>query len=150
MAGEDRVELQVIKHFMHWNAERVIEKKLELQRFLKMQTIDICCIQVTDLNSMHRFSIWGYEIHCVDRADRPKGGVLTLIKTSIPPTEVQRSEEADVEYITMKLILPDRNLTICNLYSLPNKAISTLLNQTVKTGWLWGLQQPLPKMGQSV
>ena len=36
-------------------------------------------------------------------------------QTSIPSTEVQRSEKSDTEYITMKLILPDRNLTICNL-----------------------------------
>ena len=48
------------------------------------------------------------EIHRADRADRPKGGMLTLVKTSIPSTEIQRSEKADTEYITVKLILPDR------------------------------------------
>ena len=54
----------------------------------------------------------------------PKVGVLTCVKTSIPSTEVQRSEEADMEYITVTLIVPDRNLIICNLCSLPNKAVN--------------------------
>ena len=120
----------------HWNAEGVQQKKLELQQFLKTQKIDVCCIQETHLNNMHRFSIWGYEIHRVDQADRPKGGVLTLVKTSIPSTEVQRSEKADMEYITMKLILPDRNLTICNLYSPPNKAINLQILQPNSEDWM--------------
>ena len=152
--GEDRVELlsghQTLR-IIHWNAEGVQQNKLELQEFLKAQKTDVCCIQETNLNSMHRFSIRGYEIHRADRADRPKGGMLTLVKTSIPSIEVQRSEEADMEYITMKLILPDRNLTICNIYSLPNKAI--ILQHSSTKQWSLdhcrGLQQPLPQLGLS-
>ena len=123
--GQSRATGYQTLHIVHWNAEGVRQKKLELQQFLKAQKIDVCCCtQETHLNNTHRFSIQGYEIHRVDRADRPKGGVLTLVKTSIPSTEVQRSEKVDTEYITVKLILPDRNLTICNLYSPPNKAIN--------------------------
>ena len=127
--GQSRATGHQTLRIVHWNAEGVRQKKLELQQFLKVQKIDICCIQETHLNNTHRFSIRGYEIHRVDRADRPKDGVLTLVKTSIPSTEVQRSEKADTEYITVKLILPDRNLTICNLYSPPNKAINLQILQ---------------------
>ena len=110
--------------------------KINNPPFLKVQKIDVCCIQETHLNNTHRFSIRGYEIHRVDRADRPKVGVLTLVKTSIPSTEVQRSEKADTEYITVKLILPDRNLTICNLYSPPNKAINLQILQPNSEDWM--------------
>ena len=134
--GQSRATSHQTLCIVHWNAEGVRQKKLELQQFLKAQKIDVCCIQETHLNNTHRFSIWGYEIHRVDRADRPKGGVLTLVKTSIPSTEVQRSEKADTEYITVKLILPDRNLTICNLYSPPNKAINLQILQPNSEDWM--------------
>ena len=134
--GQSRATGHETLRIVHWNAEGVRQKKLELQQFLKEQKIDICCIQETHLNNTHRFSIRGYEIHRVDRADRPKGGVLTLVKTTIPSTEAQRSEKADTEYITMQLILPDRNLTICNLYSPPNKAISLHILQPNSEDWM--------------
>ena len=134
--GQSRTTGHQTLRIVHWNAEGVRQKKLELQQFLKVQKIDVCCIQETHLNNTHRFSIRGYEIHRVDRADRPKGGVLTLVKTSIPSTEVQRSEKADTEYITVKLILPDRNLTICNLYSPPNKAINLQILQPNSEDWM--------------
>ena len=65
----------------------------------RKKNIDDCCIQKTNLHSTHRFSIRGYEIHHVDREDRPKHGVLTLVIASIPSTAVQRSEKVDMEYI---------------------------------------------------
>ena len=134
--GQSRATGHQTLCIVHWNAEGVRQKKLELQQFLKVQKIDVCCIQETHLNNTHRFSIRGYEIHRVDRADRPKGGVLTLVKTSIPSTEVQRSEKADMEYITVKLIFPDRNLTICYLYSQPNKAINLQILQPNSEDWM--------------
>ena len=41
-----------------------------------------------------------------------------------------------MEYITVKLILPDRNLTICNFCSLPNKAISLHILQPYSEDWM--------------
>ena len=133
--GQSRATGHQTLRIMHWNAEGVRQKKLELQQFLKTQKIDVCCIQETHLNNTHRFSIRGYEIHRVDWADRPKGGVLTPVKTSIPSTEVQRSEKSDMEYITVKLILPVRNLT-CNLYSPPSRAINLQILQPNSEDWM--------------
>ena len=134
--GQSRATGHQTLRIVHWNVAGVQQKKLELQQFFKTQKIDFCCIQETHLNNTQRFSIWGYEIHRVDRVDRPKGGVLTLVKTSISSTEVQRSEKADTEYITVKLILPDRNLTICNLYSPPNKEINLHILQPNSEDWM--------------
>ena len=134
--GQGRATSHQTLRIVHWNVEGVRQKKLELQQFPKAQKIDFCCVQEYHLNNTLRFSIQGYEIHRVDRADRPKGRVLTLIKTSIPSTEVQRSEKSDTEYITVKIILPDRNLTICNLYSPPNKAINLHILQPNSEDWM--------------
>ena len=72
--GQSRATGHQTLCIVHWNAEGVRQKKLELQQFLKAQKIDVCCIQETHLNNTHRFSPSGdIKIHRVDRADRPKG-----------------------------------------------------------------------------
>ena len=135
--GQSTATGHLTLRIVHWNAEEMRRKKLELQQFLTAQKIDVCCIQETHLNNTHRFSIQGYEIHRVDWADRPKGGVLTLVKTSIPSTEVQRSEKADTEYITVKLILQTETWPSVTSTVRPTKqSISKFFNQTAKIGWL--------------
>ena len=46
---------------LHWNAEGVQSKNLKLQVLLKGRNIHVCCQQETHLNSIHWFSIRGYE-----------------------------------------------------------------------------------------
>jgi len=121
---------------MHWNAEGVQRKKLELQNFLKTNNVDICCVQETHLNKNHRFFIRGYELYRQDREDRPKGGVLTLVRNSLPSVETGRSGESDTECITVELILKDRHLTVCNLYSPPNKMIQLPLLSHDQNNWI--------------
>ena len=121
---------------MHWNAEGVRNKKLELQQFLKSQQIDVCCVQETHLNNNQRFSVRGYETHRHDRTDRPKGGVLTLVRNNLPSIQMQKSTDADMEFITVRLLLPDRSVTICNLYSPPNKPIQLQTLQPGKEDWI--------------
>ena len=96
-------------------------KTLELQVLLKERNIDVCCIQETHLNSSHRFSIRDYETFRRDRKDRPKGGILTLVKNTHAAAEVYRSEDEDTEVLGIKLLLDKNPLTIYNLYSPPNK-----------------------------
>ena len=108
---------------MQWNAEGVREKKRELQKFLKEHDIDVCCLQETHLTSECRFSLRGYEIFRHDRRNRPKGGVLTAIKTRFSAWEIQKSELEDTEYINVCLRISENDFTICNIYSPPNKDI---------------------------
>ena len=62
MDGQSRMNSQQALKFVQWNAEGVRLKKTELQHFLKLETIDVCCIQETHLSSSHRFFIRGYEV----------------------------------------------------------------------------------------
>ena len=103
---------------MHWNAEGVQKKKLELQNFLKEHHVDICCIQETHLNPNLRFSIRGYTTYRHDRLEQHKGGVLTLVKNSYPSAEINRSRANEgTETLTVLVTLPDRDLTVINIYS---------------------------------
>jgi len=106
-------------NIVHWNAEGLKNKKPELQSFLHKHKIDIACIQETHLKNPQRFFVRGYDTYRQDREDRHKGGILTLVKTSIPSVEVSKSGKDDLEHHTVKLLLPSGNLLITNCYSPP-------------------------------
>jgi hypothetical protein len=66
--------------------------------------VDKICIQETHLTDAHRFSIRGYELFRHDRTNRPKGGIATLVRNSIPAMETGRSA-GDTEYLAVRLVL---------------------------------------------
>ena len=69
---------------MHWNVERVIRNQTELEHVLKKETIAICCIQQTHLQKDNNFKVREYQCFRTDReVDNRKGGILTLIRSSI-------------------------------------------------------------------
>ena len=105
--------------------EGVRLKKTELQHFLKLKAIDVCFIQETHLSSSHGFFIRGYKVFRQDRENRPKGGLLTLVRNNIPAAEIQRSSQADLdtEYLGVKLVLAGTPVTVFNIYSPPDKQI---------------------------
>ena len=125
MDGQSRTNGQQALKIVQWNAEGVRLKKTELQHFLKLKAIDVCCIQETHLSSSHRFFIRGYEVFRQDRENRPKGGLLTLVRNNIPAAEIQRSGQADLdtEYLGVKLVLAGTPVTVFNIYSPPDKQI---------------------------
>ena len=63
------------------------------------------CIQETHLTDVHHFSVRGYETFRHDRSNQHKGGIVTLVKHTIPSVEVSRSEES----IGTEYILGDRS-----------------------------------------
>lgn len=100
-----------------WNAEGLGNKKPELQEFLRKNNIDVICIQETHLKDPRRFFVRGYEPFRQDRKDRHKGGIITLVRNSIPAVETNRSEGQEQEHLTVKLLLPSGDLWITNYYS---------------------------------
>ncbi|KAK7096645.1 hypothetical protein V1264_003726 [Littorina saxatilis] len=121
---------------MHWNAEGVRNKKQDLQQFLKTHSIDICCVQETHLNENHRFTMRGYESFRLDRAGGPKGGVLTLVKNTIPAAEVYRSNDDSSELLGIKVFTEDKAMTFFNLYSPPTKPLHLQHLQPASEHWL--------------
>lgn len=162
MDGQSRTNGQQALKICHWNAEGVRNKKTELQHFLRDQAIDVCCIQETHLTETHRFFIRGYEVFRQDRENRPKGGLITLVKNHLPAVETQRSGQADLdtEYLGVKLVLSDTPVTVMNIYSPPDKQIKLQNIQVGPQSWIitgdfnshspsWGYQQ-LNNKGEEV
>ena len=95
--------------FAQWNAEGLRKKKPELQEFLKRERVDIICIQETQMTDAHRFTLRGYELFRHDRADRHKGGIVTLVRNTIPAIEVRR-------YVTGRFTPSWEAATTCRFY----------------------------------
>ena len=72
---------------MHWNAEGVMNKKTELEHILHEKNINVCCIQETHLQCGKAFKVRGCRCFRSDRADRRKGGILTLARNNIRACE---------------------------------------------------------------
>ena len=125
--------------------------KTELQHFLKLKAIDVCCIQEMHLSSCHRFFIRGYEVFRQDRENRPKRGLLTLVRNNIPAAEIQRCGQADLdtEYLGVKLVLAGTPVTVFNICSPPDKQIQLHNIKVEPQSWIIHrrLQQPLTKLG---
>ena len=95
------------------------------RHFLKLKAIDMCCIQETHLSRSHRFFIRGYEVFRQDQENRPKGGLLTLVRNNNPAAEIQRSGQADRDmgYLGVKLVLAGTPVIVYNISSPPDKQI---------------------------
>ena len=97
---------------MHWNAEGVFRKEDELQNLLLEKGIDICCIQETHLKEGKNFKIRGYQKPFrLDRPDRPKGGVLTLIRNNLHAIELSTHlDGAEYQYLKVRSNCSEINL----------------------------------------
>ena len=62
MDGQSRANGQHALKIVQRNAEGVQLKKTELQHFLKLKAINVCCIQETHLSNSHPCFIRGYEV----------------------------------------------------------------------------------------
>ena len=110
---------------MHWNAMGLTEERKDaLQIFLHENEIDVCCIQESHLKEGKSLKIRGYqEPTRNDRQNRPKGGVVTLVRNGIKVTEVKRLT-GEAEYIHMKISSKDRTLELVNYYCPEDKSLS--------------------------
>ena len=113
---------------MQWNAEGVFHKKDELQHLLLNKDIDICCIQETHLKEGKNFKIRGYQKPFrLDRADRTKGGVLTLVRNNLHAIVVNTHLDG-AEYQYLKVQSKSKEVSLINYYC-PNDRPLSLLTQ---------------------
>ena len=147
----------------HSSSSSGMQKESDLKRHvLKLKAIDMCCIQETHLSRSHSFFIRAYEVFRQDRENRPKGGLLTVVRNNIPAAKIQRSGQADLdtEYLGVKLVLVGTPVIVYNISSPPDKQIQ-LHNIKVETqSWIftgdfnshspsWGYEQ-LNEKGEEV
>ena len=117
----DKVKPLVV---MQWNAEGVFHKKDELQHMLLNKNIDICCIQETHLKEGKNFKIRGYQKPFrLDRPDRTKGGVLTLVRNNLHAIEVNTHLDG-AEYQYLKVQSKSKEVSIVNYYCPNDRPLS--------------------------
>ena len=92
-----------------------MNKKTELEHILHEKNINVCCIQETHLQCGKAFKVRGYRCFRSDRADRRKGGTLTLVRNNIHACETAVHLEG-AEYQMIRAKLNDRELHILNFY----------------------------------
>ena len=118
---------------MQWNAEGVFHKEDELQHLLLNKDIDICCIQETHLKEGEKFKIRGYQKPFrLDRPDRHKGGVLTLVRNNLHAIEVSTHLDG-AEYQYLKVRSKSKEVNLVNYYC-PNDRPLSLNSIDVQPG----------------
>ena len=130
---------------LHWNAEGVRNKNLELQALLNERNIDVCCIQETHLNSCDPFSIRGFRR---DRTDRTQGGILTLVKNTHAVAEVYRSKDEVTEVLGIKVLLD--KIPSQSTISTPhptNSCVPKFFSLTQTDGLSWAISTATPPVG---
>ena len=109
---------------MQWNAEGVFHKEDELQHLLLNKDIDICCIQETHLKEGKNFKIRGYQKPFrLDRPDRHKGGVLTLVRNNLHAIEVSTHLDG-AEYQYLKVRSKSKEVNLVNYYCPNDRPLS--------------------------
>ena len=111
-------------NILQWNAEGVMNKKRDLAERMEKEKIDIACVQETHLNVSHRFQVRGYQTFRVDREGRHKGGVLILVRNSIPAQEFKIDTNQQAEIQGMNCIIEKRSLRFFNVYCPPDRDLS--------------------------
>ena len=109
---------------MHWNAEGIFHKEDELRNLLFQEDIDVCCIQETHLSEAKNFKIRGYQKPFrLDRLDRNKGGVLTLVRNNVHATEGCTHRDG-AEYQCLKVRSKTSEVNLVNYYCPNDKPLS--------------------------
>ena len=113
-----------VLNILHWNAKGIQNKKATLAERLKQEDIDVACIQETHLKENLRLNMRSYQVVRQDRTDRIKGGVLILIKNSLPYQEIIVDTENQAEIQGIQVIMGNETLTIFNKYCPVDRSLS--------------------------
>ena len=124
---------------VHWNANGLIHKKLELEDFIKEHQVDILLITETHLKKYHNIYIPNYTTIRNDRTSGKKGGTAIIINNKLKFTSINYNTTPNLEITAIKLhIDQDSTLNIIATYKPPNSELlkedlEILFNQTSPT-----------------
>jgi ribonuclease HI/exonuclease III len=104
---------------MQWNACSLTARSAELKNYLSTveKSPDIICVQETFLKANKLFKLDGYVIIRNDRAERPGGGLATLIKEGISHRVID--SPANIECLCIEIKSKNIKYVIVNVYIVP-------------------------------
>jgi endonuclease/exonuclease/phosphatase family metal-dependent hydrolase len=110
---------------MCWNAHSVRNKITELNLFLENKDIDIALISETWFETKDCYNFNNYSLY---RADRDRGGVAILIKSSISHSSVSSIKLDYAESVSLVIHLNNEEINLTSIYISP--AASRLQSKT--------------------
>lgn len=110
---------------LQWNANGVSQHKLELEKFLKLNDIDIALISETHLTTNNNFKIYGYKTYDTKRPDnKPRGGSAILVKNRIKHHQLAPISKTNLQATSIAITEGNSTLNISSIYCPPNKSIT--------------------------
>jgi len=86
-----------------WNADRLANKALELELFVKCHNIDIMLVSETHFCGRSYCKLHGYDIHqATHPADRKRGGSAILIKSCLQCYRFYSLQSPNVQCVAVK------------------------------------------------
>jgi len=110
-------------NIFQWNCNGLLAHINEFKQHIAQNSYDIICLQETFLKPDKNFTLDGYSIVRQDRTDSAKGGLLTLVKTTL--NYIVLDSAGEIECILVEIKLKDNNyIKIANLYISPLKVFT--------------------------
>ena len=109
-----------------WNANGLSQHKLEVEKFLNEENIDIMLISETHFSDKNNFKIKGYILYDTKHpSGKAHGGSAILIKNRISHFEIESFSEDFLQATSICLSQWNGNCIISSVYSPPRHAIKT-------------------------
>lgn len=100
-----------------WNANSILNKKMESETFIQESNIDIMLVSETFLRQCHNFNVANYITYRKDRNNCPGGGTATIIKRNIQHFETTTPELQEAEANSIMVCTQTGNIRIISFYS---------------------------------
>lgn len=109
-----------------WNANGLVNHKLELQNFLLMHKIDIALISETHFTSKTMFKIPYYKVyHTPHPDDTAHGGAAIIIRNKIAHHELIHHQTVKIQSTNIQVEAEPHSFKISSIYCPPRYTIST-------------------------
>lgn len=110
----------------HWNANGLTTHKLELEKFLILNRIDVMLISETHLTDKNNFKIFGYRIYKNDHPNnKAHGGTAILIRNRIKHHPIHSNQSEEIQYTAINLMELGGPINIAAVYCPPKYNIKT-------------------------
>lgn len=111
----------------HWNANGINQHKLEIDRFIKDNKIDIMLISETHLTDKYNFRISGYYFYDTKHPEgKGHGGTGILINQRIPHHLLPGHCSAHIQATSISVKIKHENLVVSSIYCPPNHKIQSV------------------------
>ena len=116
-------------NFLQWNANGILNKKMELKDFLQRRDVHVALIQETKLQASSKTPTFpGYTSLRRDRTGGAGGGLLTLISKNVPFTNITEQiiatlpQDTTLEIQSIKIRVGNKDYVLHNIYIPPTSS----------------------------